>query len=53
MIETINEKKNDKNNDNNNDNDNRNDDDENVKRFHKLYIVMIFETLSIINVMLA
>ncbi len=48
-------RKNDKNNDNdnNNNNDNRNDDDENVEKFHKLYIVMIFETLSTINVMFA
>jgi cell division protein FtsI/penicillin-binding protein 2 len=46
-------RKNDRNNDNDNDNDNRNDDDENVEKSHKLYIVMIFETLSIMNVILA
>jgi cation transport ATPase len=45
-------KKTDKSNDNNNDNDNRDDDDENAEKFHKLYIVMIFETLSTMNVML-
>ncbi len=43
-------KKTDKNNDN--DNNNRDNDDENVERFHKLYIVMFFETQSIMNVML-
>jgi hypothetical protein len=48
-----NDKNNDNDNDNNNDNDNWNDDDENVEKFHKLYIVMIFETLSTINVMFA
>jgi hypothetical protein len=53
MIKTTNEKKNNKNNDNNNDNNNHDDDDENVKRFHKLYIIMIFETLLIINIMFA
>jgi hypothetical protein len=51
MIETTNEKKSNKNNDNNNDNNNRDNDDENVTRFHKLYIVMIFETLSTMSVM--
>ncbi len=40
-------------NDNDNDNDARNENDENVERFHKLHIVMIFETLSTMNVMLA
>jgi hypothetical protein len=38
-------------NDNDNDNDARNEDDEDIERFHKLYIVMIFETLSTMNVM--
>jgi hypothetical protein len=38
---------------NDNDNDARNEDDENVEKFHKLYIVMFFETLSTMNVMLA
>jgi hypothetical protein len=48
-------RENDKNNDNDNDNDNdnRDDDDENALKSHKLYIVMIFETLSTMNVMLA
>jgi hypothetical protein len=48
-------RKNDKSNDNdnNNDNDNRDDDDENAEKSHKLYIVMIFETLSKMNVMFA
>ncbi len=49
-------KKKDKNNDNNNDNNNNNqndDDDENVEKSHKLYIVMILETLSTMNVMFA
>jgi hypothetical protein len=48
-------RKNDKdnNNDNNNDNDNRDYDDENAEKFHKLYIIMIFKTLSTINVMFA
>jgi hypothetical protein len=48
-------RKNDKSNDNdnNNDNDNRDYDDENAERFHKLYIVMIFKTLSTMNVMFA
>jgi hypothetical protein len=48
-------RKNDKDNDNDNknDNDNRDYDDKNVKKFHKLYIVMIFKTLSTINVMFA
>ncbi len=46
-------RKNDKNNDNDNDNNNHDDDDENVEKFHKLYIVMIFETLSTMNVMFA
>jgi hypothetical protein len=44
-------KKND--NDNDNDNDARDEDDENVEKFYKLYIVMIFETLSTMSVMLA
>jgi hypothetical protein len=38
---------------NDNDNDARNKDDEDVERFHKLYIVMFFETLSTMSVMLA
>ncbi len=41
----------DNDNDNNNDNDNRDYNDENVEKFHKLYIVMIFETLSTMSVM--
>jgi hypothetical protein len=40
-------------NDNDNDNDARNEDDEDVERFHKLYIVMTLETLSTMSVMLA
>jgi hypothetical protein len=48
-------RKNDKNNDNDNsnDNDNRDYNDENVEKSHKLYIVMILETLSTMNVMFA
>jgi hypothetical protein len=46
-------RRNDKDNDNNNDNDNRDYDDENPEKFHKLYIVMIFETLSTMSVMFA
>jgi hypothetical protein len=38
---------------NDNDNDARNEDDEDVERFHKLYIVMFFETLSTMSVMFA
>jgi hypothetical protein len=61
QIETIeitnekkkNDKNNDNDNDNNNDNDNWDDDDENVEKFHKLYIIMIFETLSTMSVMFA
>jgi hypothetical protein len=48
-----NDKSNDNDNDNSNDNDNRDDDDENVEKSHKLYIVMIFETLSTMSVMFA
>ncbi len=40
-------------NDNSNDNDNRDYDDENAERFHKLYIVVTFETLSTMSVMFA
>ncbi len=40
-------------NDNDNDNDARDEDDEDVEKSHKLYIVMILETLSTISVMLA
>ncbi len=43
----------DNDNDNNNDNDNRDYDDENVEKSHKLYIVMILETLSTMSVMFA
>jgi hypothetical protein len=46
-------RENDKKNDNSNDNDNRDDDDEDVEKSHKLYIVMIFETLSTMSVMFA
>jgi hypothetical protein len=48
-------RKNDKDNDNDNNNDNNNDDydDENAEKFHKLYIVMTFETLSTMNIMFA
>jgi hypothetical protein len=38
---------------NDDDNNNQNDDDENVEKFHKLYIVVFFETISTMNVMLA
>jgi hypothetical protein len=38
-------------NDNDNDNDARNEDDEDVEKFHKLYIVVFFETLSTMSVM--
>jgi hypothetical protein len=48
-----NDKNNDNDNDNSNNNDNRNDDDENAEKSHKLYIVMIFETLSTMSVMFA
>jgi hypothetical protein len=40
-------------NDNDSDNDARDEDDEDVERSHKLYIVMIFETLSTMSVMFA
>ncbi len=40
-------------NDNDNDNDARSENDENVERFHKLYIVIFLETLSTISVMFA
>jgi hypothetical protein len=40
-------------NDNDNDNDARDEDDEDVEKSYKLYIVMIFETLSTMNVMFA
>jgi hypothetical protein len=44
-------RENDKSNDNDNNNDNRDDDDENAERSHKLYIVMILETLTIMSAM--
>ncbi len=40
-------------NDNDNDNDARSEDDENIEKSHKLYIVMILETLSTMSVMFA
>jgi hypothetical protein len=42
-----------KKNDKSNDNDNRDDENENVEKFHKLYIVVFFETLSTMSVMFA
>jgi hypothetical protein len=41
------------NNENDNDNDARNENDENVERFHKLYIVISFKTLLTMSVILA
>jgi hypothetical protein len=43
----------DNDNDNSNDNDNRDYDDENAENSHKLYIAVIFETLSTMSVMFA